>query len=279
MIAAIVAIPIAAVGIYLLLGSPQQPDMPLAARLSAPPDEQDVAALIARVESHLASNPDDGRGWELIAPIYQRLGRADDSVRAFANAMRLLGSTAQREADLGEAMVRANDGIVTAEARQAFDRSLALDPQGLRPRFFLALALSQEGKKTEALAAWHALLAEAPAGGAPWADIAKEAVARLEGVAPSASPGPSAAEVEAAGEMTPGQRMAMIGGMVDSLAARLGTESTDADGWARLIRSYMVLGRKDDALAALAKARTALSADRDKLAIVEAEAKTQGILE
>src|SRR4029078_13176512 len=62
-IAAIVAIPIAAVGIYLLLGSPQQPDMPLAARLSAPPDQQDVAALIARVESHLASNPDAGRGW------------------------------------------------------------------------------------------------------------------------------------------------------------------------------------------------------------------------
>jgi cytochrome c-type biogenesis protein CcmH len=281
-LAAIVAVPAAAIGLYLYLGSPDMPDMPLQARLVAPPEQQDIAALVARVETHLAANPEDGRGWELLGPVYQRLGRNEDAQRAFANALRLLGSTAEREASLGEAISRANGGVVTAEARAAFERALALDSKSLPARFFLALAMTQEGRKDEALAAWRSLLADAPPGGAPWAEVARQAVAELEGApAPvaTAPPGPTAGDVEAAAGMSEEDRMAMIGGMVDSLSARLAENGADADGWARLIRSYMVLGRKDDATAALGRARTALAGDAAKLAVVENEAKARGLIE
>jgi hypothetical protein len=40
----------------------------------------------------------------------------------------------------------------------------------------------------------------------------------------------------------------------------------------------MVLSRPDDARTALAKARTALSDKPDRLAVVEAEAKAQGLV-
>jgi cytochrome c-type biogenesis protein CcmH len=275
-LAAIVAVPVVAVGLYLFLGSPQLPDQPLAARINTPPDQQDMAALIARVETHLASHPEDGRGWELLGPVYLRLGRVGDAQTAFSNAIRILGSTAERQASLGEAMVRANDGVVTAEARAAFERAAALDTDALRPRFFLALALSQEGKKEEALAAWRSLLKEAPAAGAPWVDIARRAVADLEG--PKAA-GPDADDVAAASKMTPEERTAMISGMVGSLAAKLDASPNDPNGWARLIRSYVVLGRPDDARSALAKARTVLAGDADGLALVEAEAKARGLTE
>src|SRR6266852_3408579 len=43
---------------------------------------QSMESLIAQVESHLERNPDDGRGWEVIAPIYLRLGRFEDAVTA-----------------------------------------------------------------------------------------------------------------------------------------------------------------------------------------------------
>jgi cytochrome c-type biogenesis protein CcmH len=69
----------------------------------------------------------------------------------------------------------------------------------------------------------------------------------------------------------------MIEGMVASLDDKLQANPEDAEGWARLIRSYMVLGRPADAKAALARARTALAGKPDRLAIVEAEAKAQGL--
>src|SRR5690606_850706 len=110
------------------------------------------------VETHLAANPEDGRGWELLGPVYVRLGRYPDAVRAFSNAQRILGPTAEREADLGEAITRANANVVTAEARAAFERAHALDKEAIRPRFYLAVALDQEGQREAAIAAWRDVL-------------------------------------------------------------------------------------------------------------------------
>src|SRR5690606_21621537 len=84
-VAAVVLMPALALGLYVSVGSPQLPDAPLAARLSAPPESQDTAVLVARVEAHLADNPDDLRGWQVLAPVYVRLGRDRNAVDAFAN--------------------------------------------------------------------------------------------------------------------------------------------------------------------------------------------------
>jgi cytochrome c-type biogenesis protein CcmH len=274
MVVAIVIMPLAALILYLALGNPLMPDQPLAARLDTPPEQQDVAELVARVEAHLASDPEDGRGWELLGPVYARLGRFDDATRAFGNAVRLLGSTAEREADFGEAFTRASGNIVTAEARAAFERAHALDAEAIRPRFYLAVALDQEGKTEEAIAAWREVMEGAPEG-APWAVIAREALARLEGTAP----GPTREDVTAAESMSAEDRDAMIEGMVVSLAAKLEADPADAAGWARLIRSYMVLERPDDAKAALEKARSAKAGDNEGLAMIESEARSLGLVQ
>src|SRR6185295_16250510 len=95
----------------------------------------------------------------------------------YANTLRLLGSTAARESDLGEAIFR-QSGQVTAEARAAFERAHALSPDDIRPRFYLALALTQEGKADEAKVAWQALLDGAPKD-APWVPEAERQLAAL----------------------------------------------------------------------------------------------------
>jgi cytochrome c-type biogenesis protein CcmH len=278
--AAAIAAPLVAFAAYLGLGSPELPDQPLSTRLDTPLEQADVQTLVAKVEAHLAAQPEDGSGWEVIAPIYLRMGRTDDAVRAYGNAIRILGSTAVRESALGDAIVRANQGLVTADARAAFERALALDAKAVAPRFYLAVALGQDGRKEDAIAAWQALLKDAPAGAA-WAPVARQWVTRLGGSAPpaaaAAGPGPSDSDVAAAEDMTAEQRLAMINGMVGQLADKLAVHPDDAEGWARLVRSYMVLGRGDDAKAALAKARTALAAKPDRLSIVEAEARSAGI--
>jgi cytochrome c-type biogenesis protein CcmH len=176
-LAALAGVPVFAFLVYGALGSPGLPDAPLQARLDKAPEQQDVAILVRRIEGHLASNPKDARGWEVLAPIYLRLGRAQDAVAARTNILHLRGADASRLADLGEATVAAADGMVRTDARAAFERALTFDKTNAKARFFLALAAEQDGRKDDALNAWRTLAAES-AGGNPDADAWRLAAAR-----------------------------------------------------------------------------------------------------
>jgi cytochrome c-type biogenesis protein CcmH len=263
-VAAGVALPLGAVALYLALGLPGLPDQPLAARNNGP-ENRSLASMLAQIEDHLERNPQDGRGWEVLAPVYMRLGRFDDAVKARRNALRLLGPSTGREGDLGEALVAAANGVVTADAKAAFDRAAALDARDPRAKFFVGLAAQQDGKNADAAAIWHDLLAHAPAD-APWTDAVRQSLARLEHPAADApAPGPGAADVAAAAAMSTEARARMVRGMVERLAERLAHDGSDLDGWVRLVRAYVVLGEQDRARGAAADARRALAGDPDKL--------------
>ena len=258
--AALVALPVGAIAFYLAIGSPGLPGEPLSARIAAAHNDNSVQALFARVEAHLEQHPDDGRGWEVIAPIYMDLGRYDDAVKARENALRLLGATAEREAYLGEALTAAANGVVTAEAKAAFDRAIERDQRDPTARFYQGLAAEQDGSSEDAKRIWRALLADAPEG-AQWVGFVRTALARLEGsAAPTATPGEAANGV--------GDN-AMIRSMVERLAARLRENGADPEGWVRLARSYKVLGDQARMDAAIAGARRALGGDAAKLAAFE----------
>lgn len=247
-LAAIVFVPLAAIGLYLELGTPDLPDQPLAERLAARPTQQDLPLLVARVEKHLADNPQDGEGWEVLAPVYMRMGRVSDAAAAYRNAVRILGPTVERQSNLGEALTMANQGIVSADARAAFEGAVEIDARAVKPRFFLALALGQEGKNDEAAAAWRSILDEAQ-GDEPWVPAALSELAKVGGELPQkfARPGPSAGDVAAAGQLSEGERAQMIEGMVAGLDERLRSEGGNAEEWVRLIRAYTVLGQQDKA--------------------------------
>lgn len=241
-LAALIGIPVLAMSLYLSLGAPQLPGAPLAGRLQQPSAGSDIETLIAQVEGRLATHPEDGRGWDVIAPVYLRLGRARDAIRAYENAIRLVGSTAMRQTGLGEAILMAEEGVVTEDARRAFEAAAALDPQAVAPRFYIGLAAEQEGDEAAAAETWRALLADAPADAA-WRSPVAEALARVD---PGADLVPSDEAAAIAG-LPPAERTAMIESMVGGLAARLKDEPGDVEGWLRLVRSYVVLGRKADA--------------------------------
>jgi cytochrome c-type biogenesis protein CcmH len=254
-------LPLGAAGAYLAIGSPSLPDQPLASRLAAARGNQSVDGLIARVEAHLEQNPEDGRGWEVIAPVYVRLGRFDDAVKARRNALRLNARTSEREGALGEALVFAANGIVTAEAKASFEAAVALDGGNVQARYFLGLAAEQDGNRSQAAAIWRALVEGAPPD-APWLDFVRDALARVDGGAPR---GPTEEQIAASSDLGAEQRNVMIRGMVERLAERLSRDGSDVEGWLRLVRSYVVLGERDKALAAVHDGRRALAGDADKL--------------
>ncbi len=274
-LAALVILPLGPPSLYVALGSPNVPAQPAFARVKAPQGEDSVAALVSKVEQHLARNPGDGAGWEVIAPVYLQLGRFDDAVEARRKSLALNGETAVREADLGEALAAAANGVVTAEAKQAFDRALARDAGEAKARYFLGLAAEQDGNSDQAASIWRSLLADAPAG-APWVPFVREALARVAG-APTPEAGPSAGDLAAAANMSDDQRRDMIRGMVARLADRLHNIGGDVEGWLRLVRAYVVLGDRDKAKDAAADAKRALAGRPDEVKRIDELIKGLGL--
>ena len=258
----IVCLPAIGIGLYLMTGSPDMPSQPLAARLENPGNN--VELLVAKAERHLAANPNDGAGWDVLAPIYFKTSRLGDAQLAYRNAIRLLGPSPARMTGLGETLVEANDGVVTADARAAFEEALKLGSSDPRAQFYLALSLEQGGKRAEARAAFEALAKASPAD-APWLPLVNQHIAMNTGDAPMAAPAapgnPTAADVAAAQDMTAGDRNDMIRGMVAGLDAKLKEDPNNFQGWMRLVRSYVMLKEPDRAIEALKASLAAFPAD------------------
>jgi cytochrome c-type biogenesis protein CcmH len=270
---ALVGLPIVAVALYLPLGSPQLGDFPLAQRIRAPDATQPLDNLVAQVEQHLEKNPTDGRGWNVLAPVLARLGRYDDAVRAYRNSITYDGDSAERRADLGEALAAAAGGVVTSEAKAEFERAIALNADEVKARYFLGLAAEQDGRTAEAVSIWRAMLANAPTD-APWRPLIQSALARVGG---STAPVLSDDAVAAAKDMNETDRGAMIRGMVERLAGRLKQNGDDVEGWLRLVRAYMVMGDRDKAKSALTDARQAVANDAERLRQLNEGLKNLGL--
>ncbi|MBV9559862.1 MAG: c-type cytochrome biogenesis protein CcmI [Bradyrhizobium sp.] len=258
---ALLGLPALAIAVYLPLGSPRLPDFPLAARMAAPNEAQPVERLVAQVEQHLQEKPTDARGWSVLAPVLAKLGRYDDAVRAYRNAITYGGENADWHADLGEMLVAAAGGVITDEAKAEFDRALALDANETKAGYFRGAAAEQDGRKEDAAAIWRGMLDKAPPD-APWRSFVQAALARVGGaVAPALSDGTMAA----AKDMSEGDRATMIRGMVERLATRLKQNGDDVDGWLRLVRAYVVMGDREKAKEAVADARQAVANDAERL--------------
>jgi cytochrome c-type biogenesis protein CcmH len=287
--AAIVLLPVGAGAVYLSLGSPGLVSVSMNAATDGKPLPAGIEHTVAEVETYMESNPRNGRGWELLAPVYLRLGRFDDAVRARRNALEIFGPDAAHLGDLGEAMVMASGGLVTAEAKSLFERANAADPEDVMAQYYLGLSAKQDGRRDEAEKRWRALVSRAGEG-AEWLPLVKDALARIDekgpaavvaapasGAAKAAPKGPSAREVAAAAQLAPAERNGMIEGMVARLARKMAENGSDVEGWLRLIKAYSVLGERDKALAAAANARSALAGNSDNLRRISELAKELGL--
>ena len=293
---AVAAVPLVSFALYLAIGSPLLPGQPLQARLAAPVEDLDLQTLIGRIERHLADNPNDGKGWEVLAPVYLQIGRTEDAVEAWRSAIGLLGATPERLGNYGEALVTAAEGVVGIEARHVFEAALAAAPDSPLPRFYLAMAAEQDGEWQDAAARWRQLVADAPAdaswrptavqrlaaaeqamGGAPGAASSDVAAASGATAGGAAAPGPTADQVAAAAEMTEAQRGDFIATMVERLEARLAADGQDLDGWLRLARSRSVMGDNGAARQALASAKRHFPDDAEAAARIEETARELGL--
>jgi cytochrome c-type biogenesis protein CcmH len=295
-IATAIALPIASLSLYLVYGAPGMPAQPLSERLAEASNANKPNDLIAKVEERLREHPEDGTGWDVIAPVYYATGRYADAATAYENAIRLIGESPKRLQGFANARIHIENGVVPEDARKALERIIVLAPaSSTEPRIWLALAKEQDGRVSDAAADYRKLIAEAPAD-APWRKVLEERLENLgkgnggpsagdsnqgaagnAGTAPMSTSPPANPEAAAIMAMNPEERQTFIARMVDGLAARLKSDGSDAAGWVKLIRAYQVLGRRDDAVKALTDARANLKGNQDGLAEVEQLARQLGL--
>lgn len=280
--AAACVVPIAAAGLYLMKGRPDLPDQSRAARLQIPVNEMPVTEMLARVEARLAEHPEDGRGWDVIAPIYARVGRLQAAALAYQKAIEINGANLNRVMRLGQLHVRLGGGRVSDSARSLFKQALSFDPTNVEAAYWLAAAHEQRGNRAAAAQGYRDLLTRSDIPG-EWRDAIGTRLAAVASAPTdqerdrSGSAGPSQDDVAAANQMTAEQRREMIEGMVARLAQRLDEDGSDPAAWVRLVRSYLVLGDRARAVATIDRARTALVDNAQGLAEINKAAEAFGL--
>ncbi len=296
---------IGGVGLYLDIGDPTLPDRPIAqrgdeimaareARQQNGAREQALRKAVADLSNRLMQDPSNLEDWEMLGNSLMALNRPKQAETAFLEAVKLSNRDGAYLAMYAEALIRASDGQVTAAARGALEEAAKSGNHNPRIAFYLGLADLQQGQTQAALERWIALANNAPAD-ASWLpmvvrQIEQTATAsgiditgRLKmpsGTTPPAiagNVGPSQEEMKAAADMTPEQRRQMIEGMVGRLAAKLEENPQNPDGWARLMRAYVVMGMKDKAQESYQKAQTALKGNKPALAQLAALADQVGL--
>ncbi|TSD90122.1 c-type cytochrome biogenesis protein CcmI [Mycobacterium sp. KBS0706] len=273
-----VLLPVAALAIYMVEGTPGLPSQPFASR---DPGErmaaQSAVAEARALEQRLAASPQDRAGWIELGQRWSQLGESAKAADAYGRAIGLGNADAELTGRYGEALVGANGSTVTETARAAFEQALQLKPGDIRARYFLALGNAQAGDDRAALDLWQALARESPAD-APWLPSVRqhlaEAAQRLGLDPKSATPEPQPPVARAAppangpaagiASLPPDEQAKAIRGMVDGLAARLEQSPDDLEGWVRLARARGVLGDVGAAADAYARA-AALAPDNNDL--------------
>lgn len=267
-------------------------------RDSAPQDsplanvqDGDVDGLRAAAEAA----PGDAKAWRRLGMAHYERGEFAQAAAALDRATQLIPNDANLWSLLGEARAKADErNPMPPEALAAFRKALAIDPKDPPARYYMAINKDLTGDHKGAIDDWFALLEDTPPG-APWEqglrltieqvgkinriDVADRLAKARPGMTPSlaagqAMPGPTAADIQAASKLAPGEQDAMARGMVERLEARLKADPSNVAGWAMLMRSRMTLGEPAKASAAL---RAAVAANPGAKAQLEAEATALGV--
>jgi len=218
--------------LYMLFtGRPLIPDQPYKARLQAwthaaqqNPDDVSPEVLAAVLRQGVDRNAKDPVFWTFLARKDMLAGHAYLAAKEFERAEALAPASFTAWSELGEALAFISGGKIGGDARAAFDKALAIDPADTRAHYYLGRMNLDAGRYDAARADFTAALS----GLAP-DDIRRTVVSeQLEAV-------DTAEKAEIAAR-------ARIAAMVAGLAAQLKADPENADGWARLLRSYDVLG-------------------------------------
>jgi cytochrome c-type biogenesis protein CcmH len=154
------ALPIAAVLLYFTLGN-----VPALAPESAQPPKvtaRQIEDMVARLAARLEQNPDDPKGWVMLARSYKAMGRYEESIRAFDKAGRIVEEDPNLLTDYAEALALATGGSLRGRPSELVARALELDPAFPDALVLAGTAAYEREDYATAAAHWERLLKQLP---------------------------------------------------------------------------------------------------------------------
>lgn len=225
-----ILIALAALGLSILVGKPDLPDQPYAARLKGwgetlmhAPETLEAKPAAAALQQLSTRYGDKPAYWLQLGQTQVIAGDYYQAAQSFRRVTQLAPDVAVGWSNLGEALTLLNKGQSNGEARSAFAEALTRDGDDLTALYYSARILTTDGRYEEARRLYTVVQSRL----APDDGRQKTVAGELAALDRSAQ---TAATVQA-----------QIGGMVAGLEARLAQNPEDPDGWARLLRSYRVL--------------------------------------
>jgi len=156
-IALLLLMPIVAVLGYGILGNPKALDP---TQTSAPPKmtQEQINGMVAKLAERMKANPDDLKGWLMLARSYKTMGRYDEAVDAYAKAEKLVNEDPDLLASYAETVAMANGKGLQGKPMQLVERALKLDPKHPHSLFLAGAAAMEAGDNKKGIAYWESLL-------------------------------------------------------------------------------------------------------------------------
>ena len=197
-IATVVLVPLLAVGLYQLVGTPAALDpatrAPVPTAADGSTDPAVFAAAIAQLRAELERNPDQPEGWPLLARALASQGDFAGARDAFAKAVELLPDNPDLLVEAAQARAQAHpDNLFDDDALAQLQRAVQLQPGNQRALWFIGVAQRQRGQDAEAAATWEPLVSQVDARTAASLRAQIAAAREAAGLPPLAKPTPATA--------------------------------------------------------------------------------------
>jgi len=189
-LALVLLVPLGAAGLYTLLGTPAALD-PVATR---EPTRQDVEKMVADLAARVEKNPNDAKGWVVLARSYRAMNRLPEAENAFNKIGDALYQNATLLAEYGDVLATRAMGNFDGKPMEMVERALKLEPENPMALSLAATAAYNRNDFAKAIAYWEQLLKIVPPDSED-ANWLTQAIAktREQMAGPAASPAAAAA--------------------------------------------------------------------------------------
>lgn len=161
-VAAGVAIPALAFGLYLAIGSPSAMDPLVQAAASGKLEDQQIVAMVESLAAKMKDRPDDATGWSLLARSLSSLGRFKESADAYERLAKLSPGDPQVLADYADVLGMAQGKRLAGKPETLIRQALEIDPRHPKALALAASAAADAGDLPASLQYWQRLADSLP---------------------------------------------------------------------------------------------------------------------
>ena len=224
------AIPIAVIGLYLIVGSPQglnpQASTGDSAAHSITPEQ--IEQMVEKLAARMKNSPDDAEGWIMLGRSYAALDRFSESAAAYAQAAARLPGDAQLLVDYADVLGMSQGRRLSGEPEKLVQRALAIDPENPKALALAGTIAFEQQKYAMAVVHWQKLVDSLPAG-STFASAIQGSIAEAQALAGTGSAKSAAGKSGNTQKKLQDPPSARVGGSIriaDALKAKAAPDDT-----------------------------------------------------